>query len=304
MTPDEIELTIEVNDICRPFIDTPADHVGHYFADRYRNSAPQDRSAIKDQVRHAAAVLSHMMSQMHLRTFDAGAWHRLDAISPYEMAEIGARLIAQWQEQEIDEDAEEALDAERNRIDDLERDGYYGRTHCYDTECENWIFIRFGQLPKDGRSIFGLAGEDNEDGPDEWRMIAGNRTHESGVCVLRARHHPTVAGAYTVDEPDFHLALYGVSDDYFNSIIPRFEDGEIPTCLRVDGAPLTVAARDGTRRLELGSDGEYLVDTSQPYTVEQLDLSQIWLSKWESALDFLARRRGYTPPAGDIAPAF
>lgn len=262
-----------------------------------------ERDALDKMTAHAATYINHVLYQtVFSRRGDMETWFRLADMPLEDLAAAGHALRQEWHDRqagmtdeqlEREQEEEYARETELEQQERLEDTGFYGRTLPYLPACEDWIYIRFGRMPKDGRSIFGLAGEDTEDGPDAWRTESGNRTHESGVCVLRAVRHTAIPDAYIVLQPEFSLALYGVGDfeSYLLAIIPQYEEGEHRTVLRIDGSPCTVRARDNTLRLELGSDGEYMIDTGKSHTILPLTMDQVWVSEKQSAADFLNQRR-------------
>lgn len=262
------------------------------------------REAGGGEAREVAERQAGMAASYADHVFRSNAWFRdgdmeeLRALPGLGLEEAAGRwrmLRDEWEALRAattDED-DWAADEEAERIARLEDEGAYGRTLAYSEESERWIYVRFGGMPSGGRSRFGLAREDTEDGPDPWRQELGGMTHEAGVSVFRASMHPDVPGAYVLIAPAFDLARYGVEsqESHLLSVYPRAKAGEEGTAVLVDGSLVTSRARDGTLRAELGSDGEYLVDVRKPFAVRPLSVGAIWVSERESLSDFLVRRR-------------
>jgi hypothetical protein len=264
--------------------------------DAWLNASPGERDALDDRIRAAATYANHLFqTNAWYRDGDMTAWFGMEDLHLDELARRGMALRAQWQAQEIDPDdeeawaREEAAEAEEERITRLEDEGAYGRTVRHTPDHARYIYIRFGRMPKDGYSHFGLAKEDTEDGPDPWRVETGGKWRENGICVFRAYHHPDHPGHFILMEPHFSLALYGVdsAERHLLAVVPE-EGGPV---LRVDGSPVTCKARDGTTRIELGSDGEYLIDHRTVAAVEEVDVDRIWYGRGSRLTDLLERRR-------------
>ncbi len=322
MTEEERDAHAEVHDLRTSF---PRGRIGRELAAMAVAAveAAPDRAAREAALaagHGAARYAEHLYAKgAYARDADLDGWFALPSLGVEGAARAWEAVKAGWKASlpaPDDEEAwarldaeEEARDAERERQDRLEDDGWYGRTVPYGPGADAWIYVRFGRMPRDGRSVFGLAGEDTEEGPDPWRAELGGMTHEAGTCVLRARRHPDVPGAYLVMAPHFEHALYGISgfESYMLAIIPRYEEGEHPTVLRVDGFPVTLEARDKTLRLELGSDGEYLIDPRRPVAARALSLETVYVTEELDAASFLRLRRGYVHEPrddfGDEAPA-
>jgi hypothetical protein len=309
MTEDQLEAAQLAYDARGMFPNVgPGRRLGEAAAAAVLVAPVAERGEALDVARDAATYATHLSSALWLRDADTSGWFALDGMDVSEAALRGRSLSSSWSvaapgrtEDELDREQESdwAAEAERDRIDELEDRGAYGRTLAHAPDAERWIYVRFGRMPKEGKSAFGLMGEDTEDTRDPWREELGGMSTEAGVCVLRAGHHPSVPGAYVVVQPDFSMARYNVPnfEDYLNAIIPRFEEGEEPTVLRIDGSPVVSRAFDRTLRLELGSDGEYLIDMSRPAEVVPLTLADVYVSEGMSVEDFLLERRGYAAPS-------
>jgi hypothetical protein len=303
----DIEAMIVSHDIRVMF---PNEGIGRLIGERtataYLQADTAERVRIQDAADAAALYANHILRRnAFTRDGDMSAWFAMEHMQIDEIAEYGRTLrndraaidAASAPETDETREAEWRREAEVERIDALEDAGWYGRTLAYEPECDDWILIRFGDLPSEGVSRFGLAGEDDEDGPDQWRIETGNKTHEAGICVLRAMRHPSVPDAYIVLEPSFALALYGVTgfETYLDAIVPRLDDGsEIPV-FRVDGSLKTCKGRDGTLRLDLGSDGEVMVDPAKPFEAIPVDFDLVWSGTDTSMRQLLASRRGWQP---------
>jgi len=155
-------------------------------------------------------------------------------------------------------------------------------------------------MPKTGRSVFGLMGEDNEDGVDPWRLELGNMTHEAGVCVFKAHRHPDVPDAFVLIQPHFELARYNVSNavEHLLAIIPDAESLQDIPVLKIHGDLVTIKGGDKTLRADLGSDGEYLLDTGKHHDVEKIDISRVWASERVSVTELLQRYRRFDDNGG------
>ncbi|TLX15958.1 hypothetical protein [Rhizobium sp. MHM7A] len=226
---------------------------------------------------------------------DLNSWFALETQSVEEII----ALSNAWHEEQIalaaglpDDDEPETEDR-----DDLEESGAYGRTVEFEPSSSDWIFIRFGPMPKSGRSQCGLIGEDVEDAQDQWRVELGNMTHEAGVCVFRAYRHPGHPGHFVLIQPHFEHARYGVpgQESHLMAIMPEADVAEDIPVMQVKGSLKTIRGFDGSRRCELGSDGEYLIDAFSPLTTENLEIGKIWMTERCPVLDVigLSRRSGY-----------
>lgn len=246
----------------------------------------------------AAYVRSTFASNAYSHSGSLDEWFQLPTKSLTEMASHNRVLREQSYVELTDEEQELewAAEAEQDRLDQMEQDGFFGRTLPYYPESDDWIYIRFGSMPE-GASICGLTLDENEDGPNPWRVELGNLSHEAGICVFRGYRHPDHDGAYILEQPCFELARYGVGsqEDHLNAIIPRVEDGEVIPVLKIKGSLATTKAMNGMLRADLGSDGEYLLATNKPMSAEALSLDQVWVSESYSVKTLLWDRRGYDP---------
>jgi len=323
-TTDDIERLTEEADLRSSF---PRGGSGLFLADaavaEYRVAGTDaEREAARDRARLAATYAGHAW---RLGAYDRHAslddWHAIPARGYGDAVSRGEAVRASWAATDPapgpDDDeawaaydaAEAAREAEAERVDRLEDEGAYGRTLAHTPDADTWIFVRFGHLPAGGRSAFGLAGEDTEDGPDPWRAEMGNMTHEAGMSVFRAYRHPDIEGDYVLIEPCFDHALYGVPgwESYLLSVIPRYRHGEERSAALVSGKPLASMARDRTMRLELGSDGEFLVDPRSPVSAEPLSLDKVHASPGMTVARLLERRVAHEwetyPMDGDDEPS-
>lgn len=255
------------------------------------------------EVRDAAGYVRHVF---HTNAFtndgSFNGWFELPTLGIPELACRQRELRVKWDAEvaAISDEEHDALEAERDRISDLEDEGFYGRTVAYTSEMKDWIYIRFGKMPKAGKSVFGLMGEDNEDGVDPWRQELGNMTHEAGVCVFKAYRHPDVPDAFVLIQPHFELARYNVSNaqEHLLAIIPGAESLQDIPVLRIHGDLVTTNGRDKTLRADLGSDGEYLLDMGKPHEVEEIDISRVWADERVSVSELLQRYRNFTDDGG------
>jgi len=302
---DDIEQKFEEHALRSNF---PPNTVGRALADE---AVALWKSAMTESGRERAYRAAHLAASYANVCFSSNAFSREGNLSEwFSLPDIGIAELACRQQRRIDrfrsltdeelERLEEEED-ERERQDRLEEEGAYGRTLPWTSECDGWIFVRFGKMPLHGKSVFGLAREDNEDGPDPWRQELGGMTHEAGVSVFRAYRHPDVPDALVLMQPHFDLARYGVSSqrEHLLSVIPRKGDGEVEA-FRIDGFLATCRGFDKSVRLELGSDGEYLVDARRPYSAIRLQLDSIWVSEWMRLDDLLNEARFCEFDAGPL----
>jgi quinol monooxygenase YgiN len=248
------------------------------------------------EIKSAAGYVRHVF---HANAFTNDGsldhWFELPSLGIPELARRQGELHVKWDAEatSISDEEYAAIEVELDRVSDLENEGFYGRTVAYTPEMKDWIYIRFGKMPKAGKSVFGLMREDNEDGVDPWRQELGNMTHEAGVCVFKAYRHPDVPDAFILIEPHFELARYNVSNaqEHLLAIIPEAESiSDIPV-LRIRGDLTTIYGRDRTLRADLGSDGEYLINSQKPFDIEEIDIARIWASSSVSVSDLLHRYR-------------
>jgi len=287
----------------------PGARLAELAVEAWRSAPEEDREAVLDRVRAAATYADRQYyDNAYYRDRTMDGWFQMDGLTFDEIARLGGEMIAHWQAEEAarlpspdDEEAWERLEAEEakreaeeDRVRHLEDEGFYGRTLRYQPDFERYIYVRFGRMPKDGYSHFGLAGEDTEDGPDPWRLETGGKWRESGTSVFRAYHHPEHPGHFVLVSPHYDMAMYGVDalDGHLLAVVPEGD----PTILRVDGSPVTCKGRDGTVRVELGSDGEYLIDPRTITAVEELAPDRIWVSEGGRLEDLLARRSSHGMP--------
>ncbi len=273
---DDLERKMEELDLSRGFTD---DAVGRALCNEalslLRSAGDGDRDAVLTIARDAAtyARIVFMRSAFD-RDADLDLWFAFPQVGISAMADMMRAERARWS---VEDDAAEDIDEYEAR--DREESGFYGRTLPYDPQDDHWIFIRFGSIPKEGRSRFGLAGEDTEDGVDAWRQELGGMTHEAGVSVFKAYRHPSFHGHYVLIEPHFQMARYDVSDptEYLLAVMGGRDAPN--KAIRVDGSLKTIRAMDGTTRIELGSDGEYLIDAFKPHSIFDIGLDVVWINE-------------------------
>jgi len=281
----------------------PGARLAERAVEAWRSAPEEDRESVLDKVRSAATYADRQYyDNAYYRDRTMDGWFELDGLTFDEIARRGEEMIARWRAEEAarlpspdDEEAWERLEAEEakreaeeDRVRHLEDEDFYGRTVRYHADFERYIYVRFGRMPKDGYSHFGLAGEDTEDGPDPWRLETGGKWRESGTCVFRACHHPEQPGHLVLIQPHFDMAMYGIdsAEGHLLAVMPEDD----LTILRVDGSPVTCKGRDGTVRVELGSDGEYLIDPKTITAVEGVTPDRVWASDKVPLEELLARR--------------
>lgn len=313
MSGSDHELQIDVWEVRQSF---PSGAVGDALAasalSAGRSSGP-DGAGFRELLRLASLYATHAYdSNAGVRSGDLTEWFGLSGMPFEELARRGHALQASWWAAQPDPDdaaLQDRLERERwaadeadERIARIEEQGGYGRTLRHSPACDEYLYIRLGGIPRSGGySLFGLAGEDTEEGPDPWRTAMSGKIRESGTSVFRAYRHPDEPGAYVLIAPDFTNAVYDVPSDhaYFQSIIP----GRRFPVLRIDGTPVTTV-RHGDKRIVLGSDGEYLIDPSEPWIVHELALESMWISPDATLSEFVERHvaeRGH--PEGDVEEA-
>lgn len=290
---DEIERKEEEWDILGRF---PNNDVGAVLRQRalrmWRSAADTDLWDIKLLLNDVATYANSVYRQnafSHSGSLDH--WFELPCLEFEVMAAEFRKQRAGSSHELTDEEQERlwAEEEEQERQDKMEEDGFFGRTLPLDPESGDWIYIRFGNMPSQKKSVFGLIREDTEDGPDPWRQELGNMTHEAGICVFKAYRHPDIKDAYVLEPPCFELARYGVSspEEHLNAIIPIADSIEDIPVLKINGDLVSVKARDGSARADLGSDGEYLVDGHMPMHSERLTIDQVWISEKYSVTSLL-----------------
>lgn len=219
-------------------------------------------------------------------------WFSLTPDDLDDLMQRAADERATWMhfmQEEENDDAEEEME----RLDRLEDTGAYGRTLPWKSDMDDWLFIRFGPIPANGKSLFGLARDDNEDGPDAWRQELGNMSHEAGMSVFRAWRHADHLNEFILIEPNFQLARYGVPDfeTYLLSLLPDEFGADRMSVSLVQGSLTTIKAFDGTLRCDLGSDGEYLLNCARPLRSLSLQISDIWIAPSVSLEKMLEKSR-------------
>jgi len=185
-------------------------------------------------------------------------------------------------------------DDEEVDYDELE-DAVFGRTVAFEPASADWIYVRFGGLPKSGVSQCGLIGGDLEDGPDPWKVELGNMTHEAGISVFRAYRHPDHMDHLVLMEPFFEHARYGVpgQEAHLLAIMPEANHAEDIHALQVTGTLKTIKGFDGSLRCELGSDGEYLIDIAAPAVVQPIDINSLWMTERATIVDVVRNARAH-----------
>jgi hypothetical protein len=298
MSVSGVHLRFDPREIRQSF---PAGAVGDALAASAVSEARRsgsDHAGFRERLRLASMYATHAYdSNAGVRHGDLAEWFGLPELPFDELARRGHALQASWwaaQPDPDDEALQDRIERERWAADDaderiarIEERGGYGRTLRHFPACDEYLFIRLGGIPRSGGySVFGLAGDDTEEGPDPWRAAMSGKVRESGTSVFRARRHPDEPGAYVLIAPDFSNAVYDVPSEhaYFLSIVP----GRRFPVLRIDGSPVTTV-RHGDRRIVLGSDGEYLVDPCEPWTVHELPLESIWVDLDTTLADFVER---------------
>lgn len=287
MRMENIERRLEELDLARDFSD---DTVGRALREEalvlLHAARDDNREAVIQMAREAAGYARIVfMRCAFVRDATMDEWFSLPILGVEAVAAKMETERASWRD--AVEDADEDIEAERRQ--DREESGFYGRSLPYEPKDDRWIFIRFGSMPSEGRSRFGLAREDNEDGVDDWRRELGGMTHEAGVSVFKAYRHPSFRDHYVLIEPHFTMARYGVSEPLEHLFAVMGDRDEPKSAVKVDGLLKTIRALDGTTRIELGSDGEYLIDAFRPYTTQNIGLDQLWMGDRTRIIDLLHR---------------
>ena len=217
------------------------------------------------------------------RRHDLSEWFQLDKLNYQQLLQRTKQSIKPIEYSNDDDEEEDEIEVSET-----------SRFVPYLEDMENWHYIRFGRIPTQGGSHFGLAGDDNEDGPDEWRKETGGMTREAGVSVFRAARSHNDPQGWEIFMPDFDRARYQVSDEisYMKSILPAAsiakwrKNPDTPLALLLHGSPVTIKMqRSKTPFIELGSDGEYLIDTKKPLRVTNVGIDHIYISRDQKLLD-------------------
>lgn len=255
----------------------------------WQNTPPNMREVVLPQLFGVSAYIESI--------FRANAFHRQGDLSDwfaFEHMETSVLLekSSAWHARNLavfsaSDDESEELEHEE------QEDAVFGRTVAFDPASADWIYVRFGGMPRSGVSQCGLIGEDLEDGPDPWKVELGNMTHEAGVCVFRAYRHPDHPGHLVLMEPFFEHARYGVpgQEAHLLAIMPETDTVEDIPALQVNGTLKTVKGFNGSLRCELGSDGEYLIDVAAPVVVQPLDMNSIWVTERARVVDVVGEAR-------------
>ena len=231
--------------------------------------------------------LSSLLRSAHDRQSDLKLWFNIPNLS-FDQITIAAK---QYYTSKLTTTSEE--EEEEDEYDDEYWDKMVGYLP-YSPEMDTQHFIRFGKPNKFGRSVFGLAADDNEDGPDQWRIESGNKTHEAGISVFVASRSISDPNGWVIHIPDFRNARYSPPSQasYIQSILPKplfskwMHDHKTPVAYWIDGSIVTSKLRKGLAA-ELGSDGEYLINTSKPFTSHVIPLENIYISEKERLVDWL-----------------
>lgn len=220
-------------------------------------------------------------------------WWAIKGLTFEELVAKGQALKDQWAAMlHVDDDIED----EEDDWEDYSTD----RTIPYHPQMDDWIYVRFGHFPRKGGSVFGLSTGPTEDSIDEWAVATGNKRSESGICVFRAYRHPDVEGAYIIMEPNTDKALYNARFDapYLRGISGCETPDELAEkeVYVIEGSVCTV--KDAARRLhvDLGSDGEFLIDPAKPKSVELIGSDMVYVSRDKSVAEFMFEH--YTPSYG------
>jgi hypothetical protein len=257
----------------------------------WHDTPEQMREVVLPQLFRVASYIENI--------FRSNAFHREGDLSDWfalEHAETSSLLEKSnaWHARNVElslllDDHDDEVDYEDEEAE------FFGRTVAFEPASVDWIYVRFGGMPKSGVSQCGLIGEDLEDGPDSWKVELGNMTHEAGVCVFRAYRHPDHPGHLVLMQPFFEHARYGVTgqEPHLLAIMPEADSvDEIPV-LQVNGSLKTIKGFDGSLRCELGSDGEYLIDVAAPITVEDLDVTSLWVTERAKVVDVVASAKRF-----------
>jgi hypothetical protein len=243
----------------------------------WRNTAESEREVVLPQLYRVSSYMESVFrTNAFTRQGDLSGWFAL------ENAEVPALLEMSnaWHQRNLEAASLVEDNDDEFECDELD-DAVYGRTVSFEPTSSEWIFVRFGGMPRSGVSKCGLIGEDLEDGPDPWKVELGNMTHEAGVCVFRAYRHPDHPGHLVLMEPFFELARYGVpgQEAHLLSIMPEATDAEDIPVIQIGGSLKTIKGFDGSLRCELGSDGEYMIDAAASVVVHPVDIGMIWLTE-------------------------
>jgi hypothetical protein len=263
---------------------------------QWRQTPPEQRWDHLQDLRLIASYAEGIFrSEAYRASGDMRKWFDLENKPLDDILALAKAAREAAQSSQVDDEAYEAETERQHRMWDLEEQGYFGRTVEFDPNSGDWIFVRFGELPKDKRSVFGLGLSDAEDTQGGWKQESGNMTHEAGICVFRAHAHPGLPGAYVLMDPHYDLARYDVGGQtrHLLGIIPQADSLDEIKAVIINGHLKTSKARDGSLRCELGSDGEYLIDGFKPVVSTLVPLENIWVSNNVSVADFLREYRQF-----------
>lgn len=136
-----------------------------------------------------------------------------------------------------------------------------------------WPMIRFGKFRD--RSLIGFDAE--------MRREMGNATHEAGVSCFKGQPYK---GGYLITEHQGRSS-WAVGFDEARMLLPWARQHH-PQYLRwrADHTPMDIFVVHGhlvsfganREWLDVGADGEYLLDTRRPYHSENLAPDRLWLS--------------------------
>jgi hypothetical protein len=266
--------------------------IGSKIADAISAELPWKDNKISDEQAYQLKIkvinpiqgyLNNLLMRVRSRHEDMSEWFSLEHLSLQDIIQKANNYRNSFVQSTDDE--------EEHEYDDDE--GHMGFA-SYDPEMDNFYFIRFGKIPKTGKSNFGLAKDDTEDYQDEWRKETCNKTHEDGVSVFQAYRHHNDPDGWIIQMPNFSLARYGISNEetYLQSILPANvlckwqKNHSTPVVHLILGS---IVKSVGKKKIyaELGSDGEYLIDTSKPFKTSVIPLENIYISEKNKLVDWL-----------------
>lgn len=260
-------------------------------------TAPEARAVVLQQLKLVSSFVDQTFRENAFT--HAGEMNRWFALAEATIEALSVKA-EEWKASFpvlTDEEMEllEQEEAKQERIWELEEQGAYGRTVAFEEGSADWIFLRFGDLPKSKRSICGIVIDEAEDYANGWREELGNMTHESGISIFRGYRHPSHPDNYVLLDPHYDLARYHVGGltSHLLAIIPHVDDLSEIKMMKINGSLKTIKGLDGTLRCDLGSDGEYLLDGFKPHDVQEIALDTVWVSEKENVADFLRRCRNF-----------
>ena len=142
--------------------------------------------------------------------------------------------------------------------------------------------IRFGKFRQSSRNFLDA----------EFRAEMGNVTHEAGVSCFTAS---IWQDGYLLHEPDRDRAVYNNTDPFgliftgFQAALIAYLDHQQPMDIFLLHGHLASFGKN-QEMLSLGSDGEFLLDVTRPYTSERLAPEHIYIGEKMNLIQWFEAR--------------